>query len=71
MDNEVDPSFCIANISSQERKKRLQFGLLTYILSLIVLALLLVIGAERWWRLALFFLFFGATVGYFQWRDKT
>ena len=70
-DQEQDPSVCTPNISKQERKKRLLFGLVTLVLSLIVLALLLVTGADRWWRLDLFLLFFGATVGFFQWREKT
>jgi fatty acid desaturase len=61
----------VPNISSSERRKRLSFGILTLVISLIILIALLVIGAERWWRLALFLLFFGATVGFFQWREKT
>jgi hypothetical protein len=35
------------------------------------LAALIELGADRWWRLALLPMFYGAAVGYFQWRDKT
>jgi hypothetical protein len=33
--------------------------------------LLVVSGADRWWRLALFPLFAAALTGYFQWSDQT
>ena len=36
-----------------------------------VLAVLIAIGANRWWRLPLFLMFWGAAGGFFQWRDKT
>jgi hypothetical protein len=62
---------CIANISTEERQKRLRFGLTCFALSLIVLAVLVFTGGDRLWRLPLFFLFAGATTGFFQWYDKT
>ena len=62
---------CIPNISVQERRKRLLGGMITFVISLAVLAVLMALGADRWWRLALFPLFAGATSGFFQWRDKT
>jgi hypothetical protein len=62
---------CIANISTEERYKRLRFGLTSLALSLIVLAVLVFTGVDRLWRLPLFFLFAGATTGFFQWYDKT
>lgn len=62
---------CIPNISTAERRKRLAFGLAVLAISLAVLALLLVTGVNRWWRLPLFFLFWGAAIGFFQWREKT
>ncbi len=61
----------IPNISATERRKRLRFGLITLLLALIVLAALIVLNVSPWWRLALFPLFAGAALGYFQWRDKT
>jgi hypothetical protein len=62
---------CTPNINQAERTKRLLFGLGTLVLALLFLIVLLVFDASRWWRLPLFFLFWGAAVGIFQWRDKT
>ena len=62
---------CIPNISTAERRKRLTFGLVTFVITLILLAVLMVTGANRLWRLPLLLLFWGAGSGYFQWRDKT
>ena len=62
---------CIPNISARERRKRLAGGLIMFVISLTVLAVLVMTGASRWWRLALLPLFWGATSGFFQWRDKT
>lgn len=70
-EGQKDSSGCVPNISRQERKRRLLVGLFTFFVSLIALALLVIIGADRGWRVATFFLFFGAAVGFFQWRDKT
>ncbi len=62
---------CIPNISVSERHKRLVGGVIGFFISLILLATLIAIGADRWWRLVLFPFFWGAAVGFFQWRDKT
>ena len=62
---------CIANISPRERRKRLAAGVIMFVISLGVLAALIATGADRWWRLALLPLFWGAASGFFQWRDKT
>lgn len=62
---------CIPNISPRERRKRLAGGVIAFVISLTVLAVLVTAGASRWWRLALLPLFWGATSGFFQWRDKT
>jgi hypothetical protein len=62
---------CIANISSEERRKRLNFSLVSLALSLIVLAVLVFTGVDRLWRLPLFFLFAAATTSFFQYYDKT
>ncbi len=62
---------CVPNISPRERRKRLAGGAITFVVSLAVLAALMAIGASRWWRLALLPLFWGVTLGFFQWRDKT
>jgi hypothetical protein len=62
---------CVPNISLRERRKRLAIGVISGVMALGVLAILIVTGASRWSRLPLFFLFIGATSGFFQWRDKT
>lgn len=62
---------CTPNISPRERRKRLAAGAIQFVISLVILAALLASDASRWWRLPLFLVFWGAAVGYFQWRDKT
>lgn len=66
-----DGDVCIPNISTAERRKRLTMGVITFVISLVILAVLMATGVSRWWRLPLFLLFAGATTGYFQWHDKT
>jgi hypothetical protein len=62
---------CIPNINQSERRKRLTFGVVLFVISLVILAALMAFGASRWWRLLLLPLFMGASSGFFQWRDKT
>ena len=62
---------CVPNINSRERRKRLAGGVIAFVISLAVLAVLMTTGADRWWRLALLPLFWGAASGFFQWRDRT
>ena len=62
---------CIANISPQERRKRLAGGVVALVITLGILGILMAVGANRWWRIALYPLFMGAASGFFQWRDKT
>ena len=62
---------CVPNISPRERRKRLAGGVIQFLISLIVLAVLIAIGADRGWRLILFPMFWAAAAGFFQWRDKT
>jgi len=62
---------CIPNISRRAQRRRLLGGVLQALVSLAVLTALLARGAKRWWRLPLFFLFWGAGLGFFQWREKT
>jgi hypothetical protein len=62
---------CIPNISTEERLKRLRFGIIALVVTLAVLAVLVVSGVDRWWRLPLLLLFWASASGYFQWRDKT
>lgn len=62
---------CIANISTPERQMRLRFGIISLVIGLVLLAVLMLGGLDRWWRLPLFLLFAGAASGYFQYADKT
>ena len=62
---------CLANISPLERRKRLRFGIIQLVITLVILAALLVTGADKLWRLPLFFMFAAAATGFYQWRDKT
>jgi hypothetical protein len=62
---------CVANINDRERRKRLVSGLAQLAVGAFILAALLALGAGRWWRLALLPVFWGAGLGFFQWRDKT
>jgi len=65
------PEDCFANISPRERRRRLAAGVVQFVISLVILAALLATGVDRWWRLPLLLLFWGAATGFFQWRDKT
>jgi fatty acid desaturase len=69
--NSQGDEVCIPNISLLERRKRLAAGGIQFALALIILAALIAAGADRWWRLVLFLLFWGAASGFFQWRGKT
>ncbi len=66
-----DGEVCISNISPRERRKRLIGGVVQFAITLAILAALIATGADRWWRLPLLLLFWGAASGFFQWRDKT
>jgi hypothetical protein len=68
---EEDAEICIANISPLGRQKRLRFGIRQFIFTLVILAVLIVLHVNPFWRLPLLLLFWAAAVGYFQARDKT
>lgn len=70
-DDQPSQEVCIANISTEERLKRLRFGVIEMVVTLAILAVLMITGVSHWWRLALFPLFAASAVGFFQWRDKT
>jgi hypothetical protein len=62
---------CIANISPKERQKRLRFAIVQFALSIVILAVLLLFGVDKLWRLTLYFMFAASASSFFQWRDKT
>ena len=71
MTTDTQDLVCIANISSRERRKRLNIGLVQLAVALMIFAILVGVDADRAWRLILFLPFWGAAAGVFQWLDKT
>lgn len=69
--SDEDGEVCIANINSAGRQYRLRFGIVQLAIALTGLGVLLALHANPLWRLLLLLPFWAATVGYFQWRDKT
>jgi hypothetical protein len=62
---------CIANISPKERQFRKRFGVGLFIFTLVVLATLVLLHVDPFWRLLLFFMFSAAITSYIQALDKT
>ena len=65
-----EPSGALANIGPREIDKRTIFGITTIALGLMALAILYYTHSERAWRVFLFPLFFGGTLGILQARQK-
>jgi hypothetical protein len=66
-----DQVVCFTNIGPKQQRKRLVFGLVVFAVGIALAALLILIDANAWWRVGLFFPFAAAGIGYFQARDKT
>jgi hypothetical protein len=62
---------CLQNIGPAERRKRLMFGVMTLVAGLAIGSLLILTGANHWWRLVLFLPFTSGAIGFFQAREKT
>jgi len=62
---------CIPNISPIERQKRMNFGIIQLVITFAILAAMLYLGVDKFWRLPLFFLFSAGAVSIFQALDKT
>jgi hypothetical protein len=62
---------CIANISPAERKKRMNIGIIQLVITFGILAAMLYFGADKLWRLPLYFMFAGGAVSIFEALDKT
>ena len=62
---------CLPNINLAERRRRLTFGVVALALGIVALALLMLTGESRWWRVPLILLFYPAAIGYFQFADHT
>jgi|HubBroStandDraft_2_1064218.scaffolds.fasta_scaffold341728_2 hypothetical protein len=64
-------SVCIANIGRRGRRQRATFGIVLLVVGAGILVALVVSGAPRAWRLALFLPFWAAAIGVLQAREKT
>ena len=67
----MDSPLVCPNISPRERRKRLIAGGVQFGVATVILTVLVATGANRWWRVLLGPIFFGAATGVFQWREKT
>jgi hypothetical protein len=61
----------IANIGPSERQKRLVFGAIALLLSVVISAIFVIEGVRPIWRLTLFVPLFAGALGFFQARDRT
>ncbi len=62
---------CIANIGPKQRRMRLNFGLVAAAAGVAFVAVTAFTGLPAWTRLAAFVPFFGAALGFFQYKEKT
>jgi len=62
---------CIPNIDAAGRRRRLWAGIIELAVGLGLLAVLLALHLNPLWRLPLLLVFWGAGIGFFQWRDRT
>jgi hypothetical protein len=70
-DSSVNPTVCIANIGPQQQRLRLNFGLAMFAIAVAIAAVMILVGINPAWRIALFLPFYLGATGYFQARDKT
>ena len=61
----------VPNIGTLQRRHRLILGLVAWAAAGAGLAALLVLDANRLWRLALFIPLWAGAIGFFQHREKT
>jgi hypothetical protein len=66
-----DQSECIPNIGPEQQHRRRSFGVAAFLVGGVATLGLALAPAPRWWRLPLFFLFFGGATGVFQAREQT
>lgn len=64
-------SVCIPNIDTVGRRQRLASGVIELAVGLGILGVLLALHVHPLWRLPLVLVFWGAAIGFFQWRDRT
>lgn len=59
------------NIGRNERRKRFQFGIMMFVVSAILMAILFIVDANRWFRLLTAIPLWLGGIGVFQSREKT
>jgi hypothetical protein len=62
---------CIENIGPRERALRARFGTQALILGVVLAVILVLLRADRWWRLVLFFPLAVAVTNWLQARERT
>ena len=67
----MTPTACVANIGSQQRRRRLVFGVVAFAASAVILAGLLATGAPGPARLLAAVPFWAGMLGFLQHREKT
>ncbi len=70
-DRNSEQVVCVENIGPAQRRKRVRFGVVMLAVSAAIAAALLLSGANRWWRLGLFFPLATSAIGFFQAYEKT
>ncbi len=60
-----------ANIGTQEKRKRLIFGIFMLVVAAILLAAFLYLDINRWWRLVIILPLWLGGVGIFQVKEET
>lgn len=71
LDYSIDGDGVCANIGPEGRRARLRLAIIFLAIGLALLAVLIVAGVSRLWRLPLFVFFWCASISYFEWRGKT
>lgn len=67
----MPPQEHTANIGTQEKRKRLTFGIFMLVVSAILLSVFIVFDMNRWWRLVLILPVWLGGVGIFQVKEET
>jgi len=67
----ADQIVCVDNIGPGEVRKRLTFGIAAAVVALALAAVLVALGADRFWRAAVFVPAWLAGLGFLQARQRT
>ncbi len=67
----ADQIVCVDNIGPQEVRKRITLGIIAAVVALVSAAALLALGADGFWRAAVFVPAWLAGLGFLQARQRT